>query len=817
MGKITTKVAAAAAAAAATTTTIICEQHPSSKRQKIGSKYEVHKELGSHTNVNAENIVAVCKDDSKDGFKMLMHNTFEDFNKQPCTLDDKRVSSTTRRPKVSIGSTSNDVCSSESDEESEMDIMIAQESIWSTRKKCEGTANEDNGMDRHNENEDDHSDIVCLGTSSESQMIDEMPPSRARKGKVDECRDSVVYARGDDHDNGANPEIGCVGTITRHESPHKSHCQEYDIVEELSNSGGIVPVSSEDNIIRNKGDSCASDSLIFIDHETDPDDSNTNPQPKQLNSPKKDVCYICGSDLSLIRSGLRGRVAHMKRCSAKYGNVLGGRKSMNNDGDFDADFVETGAEDVSSGPTPKKVSGVFNPYDKNQWHGDASSELELNKPMSPSSNSSSKDTQPKQTMLKNFFKAPVRSLANVLMAGARQAAKGKAITNSAALPASKSGKKRGHWSSKRSGNCPAFKRITGTDFICDGFQYARRSLSENYFLTHFHSDHYGGISKTWSDGAIYCSLPTANLVHQQLGVDKRYLHPIPINTPTVIASKGKPVTVTLLNANHCPGAIMFLFEVGNKNILHVGDFRWQRELMLKEPQLKAFSNSCPRLDELYFDTTYCNKKYTLPTQEEAISAAIEVAEKEMSISKKDKKNKTLFLFGAYTIGKEKIYLSVAEHLRMKVYVDSRRYRILSSLEWPKERMNIFTTDKSETSLWVVPLGSVNMKQMRDHLDEGNKNKVFTAPYGRVVGFRPTGWTYSAQDTKQRTLPGPKPVSNLISSKTSGRYSIHGVPYSEHSSFPELVDCLKVLKPRKITPTVSVSKSEEQLELLLNAL
>lgn len=86
---------------------------------------------------------------------------------------------------------------------------------------------------------------------------------------------------------------------------------------------------------------------------------------------------------------------------------------------------------------------------------------------------------------------------------------------------------------------------------------------------------------------------------------------------------------------------------------------------------------------------------------------------------------------------------MAERLKVKVYVDSRRYRILSSLEWPKERMQIFTTDKSETSLWVVPLGSVNMKQMRDYLEEGNKNKVFAAPYSRVVGFRPTGELFFA--------------------------------------------------------------------------
>ena len=110
----------------------------------------------------------------------------------------------------------------------------------------------------------------------------------------------------------------------------------------------------------------------------------------------------------------------------------------------------------------------------------------------------------------------------------------------------------------------------------------------------------------------------------------------------------------------------------------------------------------------------------------------------MATSKKDQKQKTLFLFGSYTIGKEKIYLSVAEQLKQKVYVEKRRFKILSSLEWPKERMQMFTTDKTETCLWVVPLGSVNFKQMQDHLDDANKTKAFTAPYTRVVGFKPTG-------------------------------------------------------------------------------
>ena len=101
--------------------------------------------------------------------------------------------------------------------------------------------------------------------------------------------------------------------------------------------------------------------------------------------------------------------------------------------------------------------------------------------------------------------------------------------------------------------CPDFKRIPQTNFIVDGFTYASKSLTENYFLTHFHSDHWGGITRDWSAGTIYCSLPTANLVHNQLGVEREYLHPLGLNTPVTIESNGRPVTVTLFDANHCPG------------------------------------------------------------------------------------------------------------------------------------------------------------------------------------------------------------------------------------------------------------------------
>ena len=290
----------------------------------------------------------------------------------------------------------------------------------------------------------------------------------------------------------------------------------------------------------------------------------------------------------------------------------------------------------------------------------------------------------------------------------------------------------------------------------------------------------------------------------KLGVDRKYLHPLGMMTPTIVESKGKPVSVTLLDANHCPGAVMFLFEVGKRRILHVGDFRWNRELMMKCAPLRAFSTLKYRLDDLFLDTTYCEEKYALPTQAEAIQAAVEVAEKEWQRSK-SKGQKTLFLFGAYTIGKEKIYLSVAERLRTRIYVDETRYRTLSSLNWPRDRMSLLTTNPDDSCLRVVPLGHVNFKTMQTYLS-GPSDKVFSKKkYDRIVGFRPTGWSMSALG------------NGIVSTQTKGSFTVHGIPYSEHSSFNELVDCLDCLKPKRIIPTVSVAKSAEQVELLLSKL
>ncbi len=102
---------------------------------------------------------------------------------------------------------------------------------------------------------------------------------------------------------------------------------------------------------------------------------------------------------------------------------------------------------------------------------------------------------------------------------------------------------------------------------------------------------------------------TANLVrlkYRQLANVIRVLH---LNQPKVI----QDVEVVLVDANHCPGSVMFVFRFPTgRTVLHVGDFRADAS-MEADAQL-----SLRPIDTLYLDTTYCDEYYKLPPQKDVL-------------------------------------------------------------------------------------------------------------------------------------------------------------------------------------------------------
>ena len=367
--------------------------------------------------------------------------------------------------------------------------------------------------------------------------------------------------------------------------------------------------------------------------------------------------------------------------------------------------------------------------------------------------------------------------------------------------------------------------------IVDGFQYSNINLSDTYFLTHFHSDHYQGLDRHFNHGTIYCSPTTASLVRLRLKVTSTCIIPLELNKIHLIVAGGVNVKVIFLDANHCPGAviILFLFDTGQK-VIHTGDFRWNRQLLsasFLSDLAKTPTN--PKNLIVYLDTTYCDPQYNFPPQDKTILSVLDCVQNEIENDDNDIKNKvtdkkTLFVFGAYGIGKERVFMSVAANLNMKVYVEPSRYKAMMCFnDWSTQEKAMLTTNPNISNIWVVPMNKINFNSLTKlKFKKGQHCK-------RVVAFQPTGWTFTQASNAEPALHTK--TSNTESQNTAKVINsesllvlrsnprdnniIYSVPYSEHSSFGEIIDFVRIFKPHKIIPTVktSIENVQSQLDII----
>ncbi|XP_075492248.1 DNA ligase 6 isoform X1 [Primulina tabacum] len=334
---------------------------------------------------------------------------------------------------------------------------------------------------------------------------------------------------------------------------------------------------------------------------------------------------------------------------------------------------------------------------------------------------------------------------------------------------------------------PHSKLIPKTRFIVDGFKHSDSNFSVSYFLSHFHSDHYTGLTPQWSQGIIYCSPTTACLLRSILNIPEPFIFPLSLSQSVLIDG----AEVFLVDANHCPGAVQFLFKVpvsnrkvvGFEKYVHTGDFRYCDE-MKSEDVLREFIGA----DGVFLDTTYCNPKFVFPGQEESIDYIVGViknigVENEGGLNAKN----VLFVVATYVIGKERILLEISRKCKRKIHVSSRKMAVLCALGL--EEGGVFTENESESDVHVVgwnvlgetwPYFRPNFVKMKEIMSEKG--------YSKVVGFVPTGWTYEIK-------------RNKFAVRSKDSFEIHLVPYSEHSNYNELREYVKFLKPKHIIPTV----------------
>lgn len=409
--------------------------------------------------------------------------------------------------------------------------------------------------------------------------------------------------------------------------------------------------------------------------------------------------------------------------------------------------------------------------------------------------------------------------------------------------------------------CPFYKIVPGFSICVDAFRYGAVEGCTAYFLTHFHSDHYGGLSASWRHGPIYCSRVTANLVKLQLKVSPKMLVEVDFEKPTEVPGTDG-VYVTMIPANHCPGSSLFLFEksIGNgKNsrvhrILHCGDFR-ASPTHVQHPLLRPVAvdpvsggSRQQRIDVCYLDTTYLNPKYAFPCQEDVVAACAEVCVRinEVGVgglnktklfndnspasnllqnqggshpdlgktqNNKQAQRRVLVVIGTYSIGKERVCLGIARALKSKIFAPAAKQRICACLE-DNELSTLLTSNPLDAQVHMQSLAEMRTDTLAEYL------RPFKPHFSTVVGFRPTGWNY--RPPAGRMIDNP-PVSavlhsdawkarftanNLVPQRGSNKEScLFSVPYSEHSSFRELSMFVCALHISRVIPTVNVGSKK----------
>jgi DNA cross-link repair 1A protein len=419
--------------------------------------------------------------------------------------------------------------------------------------------------------------------------------------------------------------------------------------------------------------------------------------------------------------------------------------------------------------------------------------------------------------------------------------------------------------------CPFYKIIPGFNICVDAFRYGAVEGCQAYFLSHFHSDHYIGLTAKWTHGPIYCSKVTGSLVKQQLRTASKWVVELEFEKSYDIPGTGG-ASVTMIPANHCPGSSLFLFqkpaEKGanrrGKRILHCGDFRACPAHVahpLIKPDVEDSVTGKLRqqiIDICYLDTTYLNPRYSFPPQGDVIKACADLcaslspdptckddvwerAAKEegtQSVSKYFQSDKTaidsaeierplrlgqrlLVICGTYSIGKERICVAIAKALKSKIYAIPGKMRICKQLDDP-ELTALLTSNPMEAQVHMQSLMEIRAETLQEYLNG------YKGHFSRIVGFRPSGWNYRPPNSKQITANTPPSgiqthqvlhgkswrtrfgYKDFVAQRGSTKQAIcFGVPYSEHSSFRELALFIMSLRIEKVIPTVNVGSDQSR--------
>lgn len=154
---------------------------------------------------------------------------------------------------------------------------------------------------------------------------------------------------------------------------------------------------------------------------------------------------------------------------------------------------------------------------------------------------------------------------------------------------------------------------------------------------------------------------------------------------------------------------MFLFKLKTgKCILHTGDFRASAEM---EEYPEFWNNT---VDCIYLDTTYLSKKYTFQSQADSIAEVKFECGRFLKKNQAIGRERCLIVCGAYVIGKEKVWMGIANEFNMRVYIEKERRKAMECIG-ESSVIEKLTPNPNEANIHVVALANLGYHTMVDYL------------------------------------------------------------------------------------------------------
>ncbi|CAO1944199.1 unnamed protein product [Urochloa humidicola] len=299
------------------------------------------------------------------------------------------------------------------------------------------------------------------------------------------------------------------------------------------------------------------------------------------------------------------------------------------------------------------------------------------------------------------------------------------------------------------------------------------------FLTHAHRDHLVGVGAAadGGGGTVYATRLTLSLALRHFPqLESWEFVEMEVGRTVAVDDPAGAFSVTAYDANHCPGAVMFLFEGQFGAILHTGDCRLTSDSVQNLPMkyiVKKGKENIYRLDFVFLDCTFSKCFLKLPSKESAIQQVVACIWKHP--------HAPFVYLACDLLGHEDILVEVSRTFRSKIYVD-RRLDCFKALSLTAPEI---ITDDPSSRFQMVGFHQLYDKASRK-LEEA---RASLQP--EPLFIRPSTQWYAICARSQKPS---------LTEAEQDEYGVWHICFSIHSSRDELEQALQLLQPQWVIST-----------------